>query len=129
MTVRSNKVDPNPVYVTLSEYMTNTSKNNLDIVFGLVQLYGRTLSSLDSIIKGEEGILERNTFCAVNVGKLLRLRTLRCQAWTTLQAIALELESRHGVTMPSISGWDVIDEDRFYIDPFPSPTNVYHCKS
>ena len=109
--------------------MTNMNKKDLDTVFGLIQLYGRTLGSLDSIIKSEEGILERNTFCAVNVGKLLRLRTLRCQAWMTLQAIALELDSKHGVNMPRVAGWDVIDEDRFYADPFPSPSNVYHCKS
>ena len=109
--------------------MINTSKNNLNTVFGLVQLYGRIRGGLDSIIQKEEVILERNTFCAVNVGELLRLRTLRCQAWMTLQAIALELESKHGVNMPNVAGWGVIDADRFYIDLFPSPTNVYHCKS
>ena len=109
--------------------MTNINKKDLDQVFALVQLYGKIMTNYNIHIKGEERILERNTFCAVNVGQLLHLRTLRCQSWIMLQAIAIELESKHGVTMPSVAGWDVIDEDRFHIDPFPSPRNVYHCTS
>ena len=107
--------------------MPSQSKNSLERVYAIIQFYGKIMAGHSMVIESDENIIEKNSFCAINVGKLLHLRTVRCQSWMTLQAIAEELESKHGVKMPWVAGWELIDEDSFCLDPFPSPRNVYHC--
>jgi hypothetical protein len=98
----------------------NTKKHNLTPTLALVQLYGECLSHLRHILDSEAAILEKSNIIQSEIGRLLDLRTHRCQLWMALQTIAMELDQKHGFRMPGVTGWRVVDEDRFHLEPFPS---------
>ena len=103
------------------------TKKKLGIIFGLVQYYGETIQYLRGLCDDEKSIIQDNEYSKIEIENLRFIKKQQDYAATALRAVALELDKKHGICMPGVTGWRNSDQDRFFPDSASSTSKQGGC--